>query len=267
MKGLVSVTRERQMGPGNVISWHEYTFEGIDAVTGGHVDYGPYPGVTTHQNKLAKYLETYHLRLGIMAALAERDELALRYSADGEKALVDDLLVAAREAGNVARDRGSRIHAAIAEFVQNEPWEGLLEVGDMAYMDTFRRDFIDALKPTFINIEFMVFSETQRYGGTADMLVEIDGERWLLDTKTGSSVYGETGLQLAALSMADFAGRPGDPVQYEIPKHTRYGVLHIRPRSTKLLEAHITPHGEFKAFLNCRDLYEWTRDRSRRIFT
>jgi hypothetical protein len=112
-----------------------------------------------------------------------------------------------------------------------------------------------------VNAEYMVYSETHRYGGTADLAATLNGEDWLIDIKTGKGTYPETALQLAALHFADFAGRPNDGRRYKIPPATRFGVLHIRPEQTELIPYSVT-EAEFDAFLACRVLYDWQEMRA-----
>ena len=46
--------------------------------------------------------------------------------------------------------------------------------------------------------ELPLVSEQYEYGGTIDILAEIDGELWLVDVKTGKAIYTEMLYQLAA---------------------------------------------------------------------
>ena len=102
----------------------------------------------------------------------------------------------------------------------------------------------------------MVCSPRYEYGGTADAFVEIDGEIWLLDYKTGAGVYPDTALQLAGLARAQFMGRPGDPTQYPVPTATRFGVLHVRPEGARLLPV-VVDWATVAAFLDARRLFGW----------
>ena len=102
----------------------------------------------------------------------------------------------------------------------------------------------------------MVASLRHGYGGTLDAIAVIDGETWLLDVKTGTGVYRETGLQLAAYGFADFIGRPGIPRRFRLPRATRFGVIHVRPERARLVEYHVD-RGTFAAFLEARRLYAW----------
>jgi hypothetical protein len=120
----------------------------------------------------------------------------------------------------------------------------------------YRRDFLDVFHPRFIAVEAMVCSERYEYGGTADAFVEIDGEIWLLDYKTGAGVYPDTALQLGGLARAQFIGYPGDPTQYPVPFATRFGVVHIRPDGARLLPV-VVNRETVAAFLDARRLFGW----------
>ena len=94
------------------------------------------------------------------------------------------------------------------------------------------------------------------YGGTLDAIAVIGGETWLLDVKTGTGVYAETGLQLAAYAAADFIGRPGIPRRFRLPRATRFGVIHVRPEGARLIEFHVD-RWTVAAFLEARRLFAW----------
>lgn len=55
-----------------------------------------------------------------------------------------------------------------------------------------------AKKIVAIENELPLVSEFYKYGGTIDCYCEMDGEFWLLDFKTGKSIYPEMLIQLAA---------------------------------------------------------------------
>jgi hypothetical protein len=154
---------------------------------------------------------------------------------------------------DTAANLGTRVHAlaeAIARKVEVEVDE------DAAPFVTAYLRWRDIYKPRVVNAEFMVYSETHRYGGTADLAAKINGELWLIDIKTGKGAYAETALQLAGLHHADFAGRPNDAKRYKVPPATRFGVLHVRPEGAELIPYDVT-ETEFAAFLACRQLHDW----------
>jgi hypothetical protein len=105
----------------------------------------------------------------------------------------------------------------------------------------------------------MVVSESERYGATGDLLAVLDGQLWILDWKTSKGVYETTALQLAAIARADH-GEDGQPV----PPATRFGVLHVRADGTELVPFDVGDF-EWRALLACRDLFEWDKQRSRKV--
>jgi hypothetical protein len=141
-----------------------------------------------------------------------------------------------------------------------------VSVGDDVgpFVAAYRRDFLEVFRPRFLAVEAMVCSERYEYGGTADAFVEIDGETWLIDYKTGAGVYPDTALQLAGLARAKFIGLPGDPTQYPVPAATRFGVLHIRPEGARLLPV-VVDRATVAAFLDARRLYAWDHDRAQTV--
>ena len=59
-------------------------------------------------------------------------------------------------------------------------------------------DFWTTHKPELISTEQFVWSDEHKYAGTADLVVKMDGEIWLLDIKTSNNLHRAYNLQLAA---------------------------------------------------------------------
>ena len=55
-------------------------------------------------------------------------------------------------------------------------------------------------------VEKQVFSPSQGYAGSFDLIARKDGEVTLIDLKTGGSLYLDNALQLAGYVLADFVG-------------------------------------------------------------
>lgn len=159
---------------------------------------------------------------------------------------------------DVSADLGSRVHVLAEAIARKQEVTVTPEEAPFinAYMAWEKR-----AKPKYIAAEFMVYSATHEYGGTGDAVIELGGERWLVDTKTGRNVYAETALQLAGLNGAEWSGRPGDPKKYRVPKVDRFGVLHVRPEGAQLVEYHVGEE-EWAAFLACRALHKWVNGRA-----
>jgi hypothetical protein len=156
-------------------------------------------------------------------------------------------------------DLGSSVHALAEQIALGQ--DPVINETEAPFIESYRRDFLERHRPEFRSVEFMVYSQRYAYGGTADAACVIDGDLWLIDYKTGSGVYPDTALQLAALRWADWVGLPGDPKKYRIPQATRFGVVHIRPEGAQLIPFNVGPE-DFDAFLACRRLYSWVNERA-----
>ena len=178
---------------------------------------GPwYPSVTTILRiKDKPALVGWAKRETAACAVRNLDVLEKMVRSGGPAAAVDWLKRIPDYARDTAADLGTAVHAAAEAIGRGEP----VAVGRACarLLAAYRRDFLDVFAPRFLAVEAMVCSERYEYGGTADAFVEIDGETWLLDYKTGAGVYPDTALQLAGLARAQFIGYPGDPAQYPMP--------------------------------------------------
>jgi hypothetical protein len=195
-------------------------------------------------------------------AVRNLDVLEQMVRSGGPQAAVDWLKRIPDYARDTAADLGTQVHAMAEALGRGEP----VAVDDALrpYLAAYRRDFLEVFAPRFLATEALVCSPRYEYGGTADAFVEIDGETWLLDYKTGAGVYPDTALQLAGLARAQFIGYPGDPTQYPVPFATRFGVLHIRPEGARLLPV-VVNRETVAAFLDARRLYGWDQGPARSV--
>jgi len=217
---------------------------------------GPwYPSVTTIlQIKDKPALVGWAKRETAACAVRNLEVLERMVKSGGPRAAVEWLKRIPDFQRDVAADLGTAVHAMAEALGRGEPVT--LDESLRPYMLAYRRDFLDVFQPRFLAVEAMVCSERYEYGGTADAFVEIDGETWLLDYKTGSGVYPDTALQLAGLARAQFIGYPGDPVRYPVPSATRFGILHVRPEGARLYPVTVDRE-TVAAFLDARRLYGW----------
>jgi hypothetical protein len=119
-----------------------------------------------------------------------------------------------------------------------------------------------------LEVEAIVIHETLGYGGTCDLVAELDGEVWLLDWKTSKTVawpdgrvYDEMRLQLAAYAHAEFVARPGDPVRHPLPPITRFGIVHVTDAGTQLHPTEVT-EADWTAFRACLWLHGWKKGKA-----
>jgi hypothetical protein len=217
--------------------------------------YGPLPSVTTVNRILDKSgpLVGWAKRETAACAIRNLDMLVRMRDAGGDVAAADWLKRIPDFQRDSAADVGTRVHRLVEQLDQGAEPEVTAE--EAPFVAAYRR-FLAAYRPRFMAVEEMVCSLRHGYGGTLDALAVIDGRTWLLDVKTGSGLYAETALQLAAYGAADFIGRPGVARRFRLPRVSRYGVIHVRPEGARLIEYRVD-RGTFAAFLEARRLFAW----------
>lgn len=227
---------------------------------------GPWPGVTTITKVLdAPALTYWKMNQVAQTAIASAERLI----EDRETGKTEAAIKYLTTLSTAAMDRGSRIHGSIESILRREPAtidprdEPAVE-GARAWLNQQAREH--GLRP--LEVEAFMLHETLGYGGTCDLIAELDGETWLLDWKTGSSVASPAGevyrdhrLQLAAYANAEFIARENDPERYPLPPITRYGIVHVTDGGTRLYEAAVTDR-DWVAFRACLALHAWSKDRA-----
>ncbi len=227
---------------------------------------GPWPGVTTVTDILDKpALTKWHRTQVAETAIANAERLLSDRESGNVEAAVAYLL-AIRTEGTNSRERGTRIHAALESVLRREPLA--VEDRDMPAV-TGARVWLNAHNVKPLEVEAFLINETQGYGGTCDLIAEIDGEVHLLDWKTSKSVawpsgavYDEMRLQLAAYSHAEFIAKPGDPERYPLLPITKHGILHVTDGGTELYPAEVTD-ADWTAFRAALYLYGWKGGKAR----
>jgi len=103
-----------------------------------------------------------------------------------------------------AADEGTQVHETIEKYLKGEKITWINEQGkanfskDVWKMILKFHDFWTTHKPTLIESEIHLFSDTLKIAGTCDLVVEMNGEMWILDIKTSNSIHTSHDLQLAA---------------------------------------------------------------------
>jgi len=170
-----------------------------------------------------------------------------------------------------ARDRSAKLGTGIhllADMVSraSESLSKGFEVGEQEkpYLNAFE-DFLDRYSASsIVSSEHMVWS-LNGYAGTYDLLMQIDGELWLIDIKTSKGYYPEYGLQLAAYRWADSIILPNDPKMYPMPEIQRTGILHLRPdqypdTGWRLVEYPTDYHKDYITFLGLLEAWKWKNE-------
>jgi hypothetical protein len=115
----------------------------------------------------------------------------------------------ADEIAAFAADKGTTVHKAIDKMLEGfEPIWINEETGVANYsLEEWRMiirfaDFWNTVKPKLIQSEYHIFSNEYVYAGTIDLVVEIDNELWILDTKTSNAIHRTYELQVASYAVA-----------------------------------------------------------------
>ena len=109
---------------------------------------------------------------------------------------------------NKAAGEGTQVHQAVDAFLNGQEITWIDEYGNAKYnLDVWRMilkfaDFWNTHKPELIATEYHLFSEEHKYAGTADLVVRMFDNIWLLDLKTSNSLHTSYDLQLAAYATA-----------------------------------------------------------------
>ena len=86
---------------------------------------------------------------------------------------------------SAAASRGTAVHEAIENWL-NYGIEDI-PVSYTGYLDAFI-GFWKEYRPTLIATEYRMYHKYLKYAGTVDLILDIDGEKWLIDNKTSSRV-------------------------------------------------------------------------------
>ena len=164
-----------------------------------------------------------------------------------------------REEWKASGERGTRVHGHVDDFLNHRPINCL--PSDMGFVDAIEKFMTDREPHTFES-EQIVLSE-HGYGGRFDLVVEMDGETWLLDAKTGRPYPVEHTLQLSAYRYATgiaIYGSDGTLMSLrEMPYIDRTGCLYLREDGTYSLTEYPASKEAFEVFLGLLRAHQWTR--------
>lgn len=235
---------------------HRYTFND------GKTVYSPLPSVTTVVGIVDKSgpLTAWARREVSACAVRNLDVLTRMRETGGDAAAVA-WLKTIPDTRDSASSMGTRVHRLVEQLAHGVEPEVTAE--EAPFVDAYR-GFLASFRPRFLGVEEMVVSVKHRYAGTCDAWLEIDGETWCVDVKTGRTIQDTVGLQLAGYAFAEAIARPGDPRRLRIPKATRFGVIHVRPDGARLIEYRVD-RGTFAAFLEARRLLAWQQGPAKSI--
>jgi hypothetical protein len=130
-----------------------------------------------------------------------------------------------------AAEEGTQVHELCEAYLNGEELKFLDDKGRPQYnpdvWQMFLRfvEFWELIKPTLIETEVHLFSDVLKVAGTCDLIVEINGELWLLDLKTSNQLQLTYELQTAVYGQCyeECFGKKID----------RYGILWLKSSKRK----------------------------------
>lgn len=103
-----------------------------------------------------------------------------------------------------AGDEGNQVHSAVERILKGDEIKWIDSDGHVNYnthvwkMILSFYDFWSTYKPTLLMSEQFMFSDEYKYSGTLDLLVELQGKKWLIDVKTSTAIHTSHYLQMSA---------------------------------------------------------------------
>ena len=222
-------------------TWHQY-------LDGDH----ELPGVTTVLNAvLAKpALVGWAARLSAEYVVDHWDELTEMAPSERLKAVRG----ASDRTSRSAMARGTRIHEMGERLVHGQEVDVPDE--DVGPVEAYAR-YLERWHVVPLFTEATVASRRFQYGGTLDLVgTDSRGLTFLGDIKTGSGVYPDVALQLAAYRYAEVMVT--DEGETPMPPVDEVQVMHVLPDTVRVVPVIADP-AAFRAFLHLRETYRVTR--------
>lgn len=215
-----------------------------------------YVSVTTVLNVLHKpAIAPWASKMAAMYVVEEYPIIADLITRGQGKAAIDLIKGAPWRKRDKAADLGTTIHHCIEAINEGKEYTPPDEV--TAQLGYFA-NWVDAFKPDIHMSEGTIFNKQYNYAGTLDIVARIDGLNWLIDVKSGSGVYPEHAMQIAAYARGEFIGYQ-DGSSDVMPIIDKGAVLHIRPTGYAFVPVSIAKE-VFDSFLYCREMFRWVED-------
>lgn len=192
-----------------------------------------------------------------VASIAVRDKDTV-YS-DSTEDHIGNILAAFEGVRDASAETGNIVHGLCEQIANGEVIDpSTLDVAIAPFIEAFYQ-FLSDWKPRYVEAEAFIVSKKFGYAGTLDAIVEINGENYVLDIKTGRSIHPEVALQLSAYANADFIGRvSGEESSLPVLHRTKGLVLHLRPGKYSLYPCRID-NQTFDAFLSALDMHHYEK--------
>jgi hypothetical protein len=158
-----------------------------------------------------------------------------------------------------AAESGTKIHNAIENLINGISINAICGAFEK---DEWRKlvNFVRWYKELDIKVEkseSTIADVDYGYAGTIDFIGYINGEKWLLDWKSGNSIHKEAHLQVAAYVNAYNKNNPDSPIQKAGIVHL--GALNRTKKDLNNIGISVTPvdfEEKFKTFINVLEIYK-----------
>ena len=154
--------------------------------------------------------------------------------------------------------------ARLAEYIAHTDFVPHHFRGNAAAVQALAR-FMDAWDIEPLGVETLLASTTHGYAGTADLWATVgalDGQRALLDLKTGGGIYREYALQLAGYRWADFL-QAEDGTEQPVPEVDACYCIHLDRKGPDGPQVRLVPvtvtRDTFATFLSLLDTLRWLK--------
>ena len=176
-----------------------------------------------------------------------------------------------------AAEEGTQVHEMIEEYLNGAELNFLGPHGKPMYHPNVWQMFLrfvewwEEYKPTLIETEVHLFSDTLKVAGTCDLVCEIDDELWIIDFKTSNHLQTTYDLQTAVY------GKCYEECFGKTPK--RFGILWLKSSKRKaakgkmqgkgweMYESSRTQDENLDIFMTVKKLFDLENPTHRPIFT
>lgn len=180
-----------------------------------------------------------------------------------------------------AAETGTAVHNLIEQFLNLPIGEEIKWVSEnytanhsLEVWKMFLRfiDFWETYKPKLLETEVHLFSDKHQIAGTCDLVLEINGVRWILDIKTSKSLHTTYDLQTAAYAVCwdecfeDKIDRTGILWLKSSKRGPDKTGKKIQGKGWELYESNRTTEENFKYFNQVYDLFKLENPNAKPIF-
>jgi CRISPR/Cas system-associated exonuclease Cas4 (RecB family) len=167
---------------------------------------------------------------------------------EGWEEVLKEARTAHRKKKEKAGDWGTAVHLAIENWIKLKKEEPELDDVGMKVFNQFRA-WAEENSVKFLESEKHLWSEKMWTGGIVDLVIEMDGKRYIADIKTSSGIYNEAFFQMAAYDlMLKEMGEGKDIAGYIVINLKKDGTMDLKMATDMQLNQ--------DAFLSALSLYK-----------